>query len=172
MNWCSNCRSSLRTSTVMALCKSMLASRDFAAMPILADALEDAGCRDEELLKVCREPTKKKESDDDKLRCKYEAERVVNLIYSDETAAAVRWMEKWGHQIDSYDDTHDYASCIHAGHQGVKGAGYCWGTDEGADYFRDGESNCREWWENWAIITGQRVPEELQVDRGWSRCAC
>ena len=29
--------------------------RDFAAMPILADALQDAGCDDEDILAHCRE---------------------------------------------------------------------------------------------------------------------
>jgi len=43
-----------RTSTVLALAKSMAESRDFAVMPILADALEDAGCEAEEVLSHCR----------------------------------------------------------------------------------------------------------------------
>jgi hypothetical protein len=32
----------------------MYDSRDFGAMPILADALQDAGCDDKELLAHCR----------------------------------------------------------------------------------------------------------------------
>jgi hypothetical protein len=31
-------------------------SGDFGAMPILADALEDAGCDNKDILKHCREP--------------------------------------------------------------------------------------------------------------------
>jgi hypothetical protein len=34
----------------------MYESRDFSAMPILADALEDAGCTDEAILTHCRGP--------------------------------------------------------------------------------------------------------------------
>jgi hypothetical protein len=34
----------------------MYESRDFSAMPILADALQDAGCEDEHLLEHCRGP--------------------------------------------------------------------------------------------------------------------
>ncbi len=45
-----------RTSTVLALAQQMYDSRDFSAMPILADALQDAGCADEALLAHCREP--------------------------------------------------------------------------------------------------------------------
>lgn len=43
-----------RTSTVLALAQQMYDSRDFAAMPILADALQDAGCADEAILTQCR----------------------------------------------------------------------------------------------------------------------
>lgn len=45
-----------RTDTVLALAKAMYDSRDFAAMPILADALEDAGCTDKAVLAHCRGP--------------------------------------------------------------------------------------------------------------------
>lgn len=47
---------SWRTSTVKALAKQMYDSREFGAMPILADALQDAGCDDEAILAHCREP--------------------------------------------------------------------------------------------------------------------
>jgi hypothetical protein len=43
-----------RTETVVALARGMDESRDFAALPVLADALEDAGCADAELLAHCR----------------------------------------------------------------------------------------------------------------------
>jgi hypothetical protein len=45
-----------RTSTAVALANQMYQSRDFAAMPILADALQDAGCDNEDILSHCREP--------------------------------------------------------------------------------------------------------------------
>lgn len=43
-----------RTSTVLALAQQMYESRDFAPMPMLADALQDAGCEDEAVLGHCR----------------------------------------------------------------------------------------------------------------------
>lgn len=51
----------LRTTTVVSLLHSMLASRDFGPMPLLLDAMQDAGGRGEELagvlhLWVCAEP--------------------------------------------------------------------------------------------------------------------
>lgn len=45
-----------RTTTVVLLAREMYESRDFSAMPILADALQDAGCEDEQLLGHCRRP--------------------------------------------------------------------------------------------------------------------
>jgi hypothetical protein len=45
-----------RTDTALALARRMYDSRDCSAMPILADALQDAGCNDEEILNHCRGP--------------------------------------------------------------------------------------------------------------------
>lgn len=42
------------TSNVLALCEGMYESQDFGAMPILADALMDAGCGHEGILAHCR----------------------------------------------------------------------------------------------------------------------
>jgi hypothetical protein len=43
-----------RTSTVLSLASQMYESRDFGAMPILADALQDAGCDCDDVLAHCR----------------------------------------------------------------------------------------------------------------------
>lgn len=42
------------TSTVLALARQMDESGDFSTVPILADALQDAGCEDDRLLSSCR----------------------------------------------------------------------------------------------------------------------
>jgi hypothetical protein len=47
---------SWRSSTAVALAVGMYKSRDFTAMPVLADALEEAGCSDSAVLAHCREP--------------------------------------------------------------------------------------------------------------------
>ncbi len=44
------------TSTVASLAQQMYDSRDFSVMPILADALQDAGCDNEDILNHCRQP--------------------------------------------------------------------------------------------------------------------
>jgi hypothetical protein len=39
----------------VSLARTMYESRDFSAMPILADALQDAGCDSDEVLNHCRD---------------------------------------------------------------------------------------------------------------------
>jgi hypothetical protein len=46
-----------RTSTVVALARTMDDTGDFSAVPILADALQDAACDDEVILDRCRAPS-------------------------------------------------------------------------------------------------------------------
>jgi hypothetical protein len=43
-----------RTDTAVSVAKQMYGSRDFGAMPILADALQDAGCTSDDILSHCR----------------------------------------------------------------------------------------------------------------------
>jgi hypothetical protein len=45
---------SWRTDTAVLLASQMYESRDFSAMPILADALQDAGCENADILEHCR----------------------------------------------------------------------------------------------------------------------
>jgi hypothetical protein len=45
------------TSTVVSLAQQMYDSRDFSAMPILADALQDANCDNADILNHCRSAT-------------------------------------------------------------------------------------------------------------------
>ena len=46
-----------RTATPVSLARTMYESREFGAMPILADALQDAGCDSEDILAHCRDAT-------------------------------------------------------------------------------------------------------------------
>jgi hypothetical protein len=164
-----------RTSTVVALCRRMLDIRQFDTMPILADALQDAGCADDKLLAQCQNPELKPVT----------AERLVNLIYSEETAAAVRWLEQFVRDINYRDykdeddtvgtpsdtDPHDYEDAILTGFQGVEEGHMFFGTDAGADFFRESGDNVREFFRNWSLATGVAVPEEAQEKITFS-CAC
>jgi len=44
-----------RTDTAVLLARQMYESREFSAMPILADALQDAGCDNDDILAHCRD---------------------------------------------------------------------------------------------------------------------
>jgi hypothetical protein len=44
-----------RTDTALSLAKQMYESREFGEMPILADALQDAGCDTDDILSHCRD---------------------------------------------------------------------------------------------------------------------
>lgn len=46
-----------RTPDVLAIAQGILARNDFSALPLLADALEEAGCTDEAILTHCRTVT-------------------------------------------------------------------------------------------------------------------
>jgi hypothetical protein len=45
-----------RTTTAVQLTQGIYDSRDFSTMPILADALQDAGCDNADILDHCRRP--------------------------------------------------------------------------------------------------------------------
>jgi hypothetical protein len=45
-----------RTSTAVGVATKIYDTRDFGAMPILADALQDAGCDSDDVLNHCRDP--------------------------------------------------------------------------------------------------------------------
>lgn len=46
-----------RTPDVLAIARGIVTRKDFSALPLLADALEDAGCNDETILTHCRTVT-------------------------------------------------------------------------------------------------------------------
>jgi hypothetical protein len=50
-----NFESAWLTGTVVSLARQMYAAREFSAMPILADALQDAGCDNDDILNNCRD---------------------------------------------------------------------------------------------------------------------
>src|SRR5262245_51340763 len=74
----------------------MREARDYSAAPILADALQEADYPDEDVLKQLRGPLEQ-----------WQAERLVALVYSEESAAAVRWLEQFVRDIN-YDEYDDY----------------------------------------------------------------
>ena len=45
-----------RTAAAVGVARAMYEARDFGPMPVLADALQDAGCEDPDILGHCRDP--------------------------------------------------------------------------------------------------------------------
>jgi hypothetical protein len=72
-----------RSTDVVALCSAMREQRDFSATPILADALQDAGCDNESMLAVLRNPDSPQ----------MELEIAVAAAYSEESRQAVIWLD-------------------------------------------------------------------------------
>ena len=50
------CRPEWRTSSAVAIARGMYDAREFSGTPILADALQDAGCDNDDILNHCRGP--------------------------------------------------------------------------------------------------------------------
>lgn len=158
-----------------ALCRQMLDSRNFEALPILADALQDAGCADLDLLAQCRDPNVSR----------IQAERLVNLVYSDETAAAVRWLEQFVRDINYRDykdaddrvgtpsdsNPHTYERIIGAAENSLTSGGMGFASDAGADFFRKSKENRREFFSHWSIVTGVMVSEDVRERMRFS-CSC
>lgn len=85
------------TSTVLGICNHMRHSKDFSALPILADALQDAGYSDDVVLLQLREGPQ-----DYVTGCKITA----LLMDEDKAKEAIAFIEKCGKQIGK--PTYDY----------------------------------------------------------------
>jgi hypothetical protein len=148
-----------RTQTVIALCQAMRQERDYSALPILADALQDADYADEEILATMR-------SGPDKI----EAQRLVALIYSAETAAAVKRIESiattlgdgvilelGGEYVEgkdmSYSTLIDVANRWLDSEDSTTGQGSANWT---SDFFR-----VNEFWESYEMVTGRKPDDPM-----------
>lgn len=69
------------------------------------------------------------------------------------------------------DDPHSYEDVLEAGKGIASGLGYSFRTDDGADYFLEGEENTREFFRHWSIVTGLPVPEEA-IENPYVGCSC
>lgn len=147
-----------RTRTVVALCESMRQAGDYSATPILADALQDAGFDHTEWLRQLRES-----------RREAVAERLVALVYSDETGEAVRWMEQFAARVG-----YDYETAIFAAKRFVR-TGEPYRDTMGQNWDASNEMHDDEkrelFWRNFQLITGARVPDEFLSDRPFE-CPC
>jgi ribosome-binding factor A len=139
-----------RTPTVLQLCESIRVTQDYSVAPILADALQDADCDDEEILKTLRDSSER-------------SVFLVACIYNEKNAEAIKWVE-------------DYASNFRmngtrilqaADHYQKTNQSHCLGDDTPDVAWSEAET----FWKHYQSITGKPVKEGSESDC-FFRCAC
>lgn len=149
-----------RTDTVVGLCHAVRQTQDFSALPILADALQDAGCEDGDLLRELRGPTPPY----------FRSARLVALVLSDATAESLRWLEAVADEFPEslYGDTIDYDSLMAAAKDHIETGEYL--TEHGSQGWQDvlyGRE--KEFWRHYQAVTGARVPNDKA---SFFSCSC
>lgn len=158
-----------RTSTVIELCEQMRTDNDYSRLPVLADALMDAGCDSSELLEACH-----------KTAPGVLAQRLTAIVLSDELAMHVRCVEEFaGIFKDKYPDEYTESFSISyeklmqvAGNQDKEGQ-RSWREDYihlPFDTPDEAYRGVKEFWEHFAAITGKEEAEGRE-DSFFS-CAC
>lgn len=160
-----------RTDTVVALCRAMRQEQDWSALPILADALQDAGCDDERLLALLRAGHHRYAI----------AAGLAGCVMSAETQEAVRWLEQFPKTADCPEYvTLIAAACDHheenldpendpAGY-----SGYYTSENDGDFLFfggRDAHGDIpSEFWDNVQLATGKMIPQSERAES--FSCSC
>lgn len=146
------------SSTVIDLCRTMREEDNYKQrLPILSDALQDAGCDDEKLIAACQ-----------KEKCKAYAQRIVALLLGGELAEAVKWLEEFGERWNfAYRDMIEEAQVREGGLTAM-------GIDlHGADELTrkgSGENDANRYWECVELLTGKCL-RKSEEDFYWS-CSC
>jgi hypothetical protein len=146
-----------RTPSVVAIAQAMRETEDYRACPVLADALDDAGCEDATMLERLRSPIPA-----------WEAQRWVALVYSSTTEAAVRQVEEVGEELGprAFSQEGDgYGAEVPVTYERLMRIGERWtaSDSEWPDYTTEyGADNLQNWgdlkqfWEAYEVITGRR----------------
>lgn len=145
-----------RTTTVLLVCKNIREEQNYGATPILADALQDADFADESILTALR-------ASDAPLTTLW---KLVAQIYTDESAAAVKWMEEFVGQLkenpwapDEYDGDLDmtYDKLLNTAKEYIDTGDVL--TQYGMSWQRTLDGNEEEFWENYELLTGTKVED-------------
>jgi hypothetical protein len=202
-----------KTPEAVAVARAIYETRDPSLYPILADAIDDAGdpaavfqllwyakpAADVSVPAVLRGPglgdppvaTKKVPTSHGIYdtwtpnSARIWAERLVAQLASDETCAAVAWLDQFSGRLgydDEVDDetgkpfeerygpTYTYAQVIAIGHRLAAGDEVCFWTDSGADYFRDARL-VATFFAQWSLVTGIPTTPDQRENINF-RCAC
>ena len=141
----------------------MRETQDYSAMPILADALEDAEYPDAKFLEELRGPLTHNQ-----------AERAVAVILSDETASAVAWMDGFGEECgsggggDEQDEqSMTYPLLMDTARNYIKTGDYL--TQYGMSWQDALDGHTEEFWTNYELVTGSKVDNH---DGHFFSCTC
>lgn len=159
-----------RTSTVLGLCRAMRESQEFDALPILADALQDADCDDEGLLARLRGGP-------------YgyaEIAKLVALVLTEDAFASVAWLEDMAAALGGpewYDRNDDvrrdkgltFASLLEAGRDYCQDDSFYLHMGTNEDYKSVFYGKEKEFWRHWQLVTGIAAKDP---DASFFSCSC
>lgn len=147
-----------RTSTVVELCRSMREAQDFSALPILADALQDADRGDDELLARLRGPSTGYAGDAALTAC----------VLSRDAADAVAWLVNFAdtHDCPGFETLFNAATGNHHLNTRDDHGEYFNSSvqDWGESYLHFGGSDAHgdippEFWDKVELVAGKRIHE-------------
>lgn len=146
-----------RTPTVLSMCQQMRETRDYNALPILADALEDAGYDNADMLGKLRMVSRRNAKAN-------EAARLACLIEGGEYAEAAEWLDDLAAEMDV-----TYNALMEAADDWVLHGNYT--TQYGSQWWRDtlDSSRAPSFWQRYEIVTGRKP--ESETDTFFS-CSC
>lgn len=136
---------------VVGLCRSMRETQDYSALPMLHDALMEAGFHEERCLLQMRSAEG------------INACRLVALIFSKDTADAVLWIEAFASQLDlSYRELMEHVrNYIETGDVFTE-----YGSSNMSDIFW---GSSEDFWRNYELVIGSEVKEK---DASIFSCSC
>lgn len=145
---------SWRTPTVVALCESMRQLQDYSALPILADALEENGYSHWQSLEVMRDVSIPL----------WQQERMVAIVYSPESLAAIHWIDSYAFNlgVGGYPGglpQMTYTMLMEAADKFARTGDS--GLGEGSmGWSNESYDSDAEFWKMWALVTARTPPDD------------
>ncbi len=153
-----------RTSTVIGLCHGMRETGDYSALPILADALQDADCTSAELLEWMRQRIESFPDDAVLVAC----------VLNDDASESVAWIEHLANEMGGrrrYDDESDgeltWKMLMEYARQSLTEEWHSinMGVNQEAGWTFSGQQE--DFWKHYAILTGTATKGSLRFS-----CSC
>ncbi len=144
-------RDAWRTPTVLGVAQSMRAAKDYTAMPVLADALEEGGYADQQVLKKLRSYRHQDVS----------GMLLVCHVLGGDLADSAAWLEDFADEVQL-----SWASLKEAAEQYLhRGKVHCLSFDTPDRVYTDS----KEFWKHYGAVTGADVDGR---EEAFFHCAC